>query len=183
MLGIGIGTLKSSNKGNMIKERWKIFKYKTTKYKVSNYGRIWSYYHNRLLCGSIKQGKTYLEISIKNKVVKRIPLDKIVCKLFKNKRIKSTEYVKHKNGIMLDDRNKNLKPELRSKLMLDVWQRRRQKFTLIGVYSFNSKVSNKKFRAVICKNKKPITIGYTNTYSEAYNLWKTEYIKNSLHIQ
>lgn len=161
----------------MIKEYWKPFKYYKRKYLISNLGRIYSCYKKRLLCGYIVNGKTQIELCYKNHN-KKIFLDKLVSNVFKKTNLKNNKVIIHKNNILLDDRNKNLKPLTRKKFMKKLWEKKRRiNYLPIGVYKFNSKTSKKKYRAVICINKKPITLAYTNTYQEAYNIWKQEFLK------
>lgn len=163
------------------KEYWKCFKFYKSKYKISNLGRVYSYTYKRFI-GYIQQNKNMVTLTYRYNQ-KAFLVDKLIVKYFKT--VKQRSYAYHKDLDTLNDKSKNLKPVTLSELHAKRHKNRKDKYVKFGVYRFKSKTSNRKFRAVICKDTKAITIGYYFTFKEAYNAWKTaflkEYNENTFH--
>lgn len=157
--------------GAKMKEVFRYIKNTNKKYKISNYGRIYSLYSERFLTLTQSGYSYYYRL---NGIVYNV--SKLVLQHFKPKQIpqNSTLCV---DGNFTNNKSNNLEWSNRGdrlRLLYTIKNKQR------GVYNFKIRMGNKiysRYRAVLKIDNRTVTLGYFKTKKEAYNTFIESFLE------
>lgn len=163
-------------------KKWKKIK-GFEKYKISNYGEVFSTYSNRLLSTRTSKSGTIMVDLYKNGKSEHFTLYKLVTKHFNNSWTEKKSYAIHLNLNRKNNKESNLEAKSLGD-MLRFWNQKKNRVR--GVSKWEKKnnkgeVMYSKYRAVIKHKNKVKTIGYFDTEYDAAIEYFMEYKKLYKH--